>query len=104
MFDDVRPVTLTSRAAEEVRKIMHTKNIPEEYGLRIGAQGGGGCGGARLIIGFDKKRETDLAYIINGITLYIDKKHTIYVMGKEVDFYEGPDARGFMFNDMEQPA
>jgi len=101
MFEELKPVTLTQRAAEEVLKIMQTKNIPVGYGLRIGAQGGGGCGGARLIIGFDKRKDTDLAYTLNGIQLYIDKKHTLYVMGKEVDFYEGSDAKGFMFNDVE---
>lgn len=97
MFDDVKPVTLTAKAAEEVMKIMKTKNIPQGYGLRVGAQGGGGCGGARLIIGFDKKKDTDLAYILNDVQIYVDKKHMIYVMGKEVDFYEGSDARGFVF-------
>ncbi len=101
MFDELKPVTLTQRAAEEVQKIMQTKNIPKEYGLRVGAQGGSGCGGARLIIGFDKKKDTDLAYVLNGIQLFIDKKHTLYVMGKEVDFYEGAEAKGFMFNDAE---
>jgi len=99
MFDQVKPVTLSSRAAVEVQKIMQTKNIPADYGLRIGVRGGGGCGGAKLIIGFDKKKDNDLAYEINGIPVYVDKKHTMYVIGKEVDFYEGDDARGFMFND-----
>lgn len=101
MFDDVKPVTLTAKAAEEVMKIMKTKNIPPGYGLRVGAQGGGGCGGARLIIGFDKKKDTDLAYILNDVQIYVDKKHMIYVMGKEVDFYEGSDARGFVFVERE---
>jgi iron-sulfur cluster assembly protein len=97
MFDDIQPITLTARAAEEVRKIMQTKNIPADYGLRVGVRGGGGCGGAQLIIGFDKKKETDLAYTIEGIPVYVDKKHTLYVIGKQVDFYEGADARGFIF-------
>ena len=93
------PVTLSAKAAEEVRKIMRTKNIPSDYGLRVGTRGGGGCGGARLIIGFDKQKETDLAYSIEGIAVYVNKKDTLYVIGKEVDFYEGADARGFMFVD-----
>ena len=97
MFDQVKPVTLTSKAAEEVKKIMQTKNIPSDYGLRVGVRGGGGCGGAKLIIGFDKQRPSDLTYVIDGIQVYVDKKHTMYVIGKEVDFYEGEDARGFMF-------
>lgn len=97
MFDNIQPVHLTPRAAEEVRKIMQTKNIPADYGLRVGVRGGGGCGGAQLIIGFDKQKEADLAYTIEGIPVYVDKKHTMFIIGKQVDFYEGADARGFMF-------
>ncbi len=99
MFDQVKPVTLSAKAADEVQKIMQNKNIPADYGLRIGIRGGGGCGGAKLIIGFDKKKESDLSYEINGIPVYVDKKHTMYVIGKEVDYFEGDDARGFVFVD-----
>ncbi len=81
---------------------MGTKNIPAEYGLRIGIRGGGGCGGAKLIIGFDKKKESDLSYVMEGIPVYVDKKHTMYVIGKEVDFYEGDDARGFVFAEQDK--
>jgi iron-sulfur cluster assembly protein len=102
MFDQVKPVTLSSRAAEEVQKIMRTKNIPPDYGLRIGVRGGGGCGGAKLIIGFDKKKASDLAYLAEGIQVYVDKKHTMYVIGKEVDFYDEADARGFIFVEKQQ--
>jgi iron-sulfur cluster assembly protein len=98
MFDNIHPVTLSARAAEEVLKIMQHKNIPADYGLRVGIKGGG-CGGVSLMIGFDKQKPTDLAYTIGSIQIYVDKKHTMYLMGKEVDFYEGADARGFMFVD-----
>ena len=99
MFDQLQPVKLSARAAEEVKKIMATKNIPADYGLRIGVRGGSGCGGAQLIIGFDKKKATDLSYEAQGVPVFVDKKHTLYVIGKEVDFYEGEDARGFQFID-----
>ena len=98
MFDTIQPVNLSVKAAEEVRKIMQSKNIPAGYGLRLGVRGGG-CSGVSLIIGFDKKKDSDLFYTIAGIPVYIDKKHTMYLIGKEVDFYEGADARGFMFVD-----
>ncbi|SKC78180.1 HesB/IscA family protein [Ohtaekwangia koreensis] len=98
MFDNIQPVTISTRAAEEILKIMQTKNIPAGYGLRIGIKGGG-CGGVSLIIGFDKQKETDLAYTIANIPVFVDKKHTMYIIGKEVDFYEGEDTRGFMFVD-----
>jgi iron-sulfur cluster assembly protein len=98
MFENVQPIGLTARAAEEVKKIMQTKGIPVEYGLRLGIKGGG-CGGVALIIGFDKQKTSDLAYLVEGIQVYVDKKHTMYLIGKEVDFYEGADAKGFMFKD-----
>jgi iron-sulfur cluster assembly protein len=98
MFDNIHPITISRRASEEIRKIMQTKGIPSDYGLRVGIKGGG-CGGASLMIGFDKKKETDLSYIIEGITVYVDKKHAMYVIGKEVDFVDDSEARGFMFVD-----
>jgi iron-sulfur cluster assembly protein len=97
MFDQLQPVKLSSRAAEEIRKIMQTKNIPDGYGLRIGVRGGHGCGGAQLIIGFDKHKESDLSYVVNGIPVYVDKKHTMYVIGKEVDWVENETESGFTF-------
>ena len=98
MFENLRPIGLTARAAEEVRKIMQTKNIPSDYGLRVGVRGGG-CGGVSLIIGFDKRKSSDLSYLEEGIDMLIDKKHTMFLLGKQVDFYDGADARGFMFVD-----
>ena len=98
MFD-IQPVTLTPKAAEEVRKIMETKNIPSEYGLRIGVQGAG-CAGISLLIGFDKKKATDQSYVLEGIPVLVDKRHTMYVIGKVIDFYEGNEGRGFMFTNL----
>lgn len=98
MFESLHPVTISPRAAEEILKIIKTKNIPQGYGLRVGVKGGG-CGGVSMMIGFDKKRDTDVSYWVGDIAVYIDKKHTMYVIGKEVDFYEDDDKRGFMFVD-----
>jgi len=102
MFNQIRPVSLTPRAAEEVKKIMRNKNIPDGYGLRIGVRGGHGCGGAQLIIGFDKKKSSDIEFRIDDVDVYVDKKHTMYVIGKEVDFYEGSEERGFLFREGEK--
>jgi iron-sulfur cluster assembly protein len=102
MFNNIQPVGLTPRAATEVKKIMKSKNIPEGYGLRIGVRGGHGCGGAQLIIGFDRKKESDMEFRVDDVDVYVDKKHTMYVIGKEVDYYEGADAKGFLFRDAEK--
>lgn len=98
MFDNIHPVTISVRARQEIQQIMTTKGIPSDYGLRVGVKGGG-CGGASLMIGFDRKRDTDLCYEIEGITVYVDKKHAMYLIGKQVDFVDETDARGFTFVD-----
>jgi iron-sulfur cluster assembly protein len=102
MFKEIQPIGITPRAAAEVKKIMKNKNIPEGYGLRIGIRGGHGCGGAQLIIGFDKRKAGDLEFKVDDVDVYVDKKHTMYLIGKEVDFYEGVDERGFLFRDPEK--
>lgn len=92
------PVQLSERAAAEVAKIMNTKNIPEGYGLRVGVRGGG-CSGMSYVLGFDKEREHDLRFDIDGILLYMDKRHGLYLMGVTIDYHDGLNARGFTFNN-----
>ncbi|MBS1681195.1 MAG: iron-sulfur cluster assembly accessory protein [Bacteroidetes bacterium] len=101
MFDSLQPVVVTPRAAAEATKIMQTKNIPKEYGLRLGVRGGHGCGGVSFVIGFDKQTPSDISYRMEDITVLIDKKHTMFLIGKAVDFYEGADAKGFLFVEQE---
>lgn len=100
MFESVRPVSISERAVEEIRKIMRTKNIPPEYGLRVGVKGGG-CG-VSFMIGFDKLKDSDHAYTVEDIPVYVDKKHTLYIIGKEVDFYEGDEGQGFALVDVNR--
>ncbi|WP_242927761.1 HesB/IscA family protein [Pontibacter vulgaris] len=92
------PITLTEKALAEVKNIMQEKNVPAEYGLRIGVQGGG-CSGMSYLLGFDKAKEADEVYNVEGISLIMDKKHAMYVLGMEVDFQDGLNARGFVFNN-----
>ena len=98
MFDNVQPVTISQRAAAEIKKIMETKNIPKDYGLRVGVKGGG-CAGMTYVLGFDQKEADDTEYEINGITVIMKSAHGIYLHGIEVDFQQGLNARGFVFNN-----
>ncbi len=96
------PVTLSARAVEEIKAIMQRKAIPDGYGLRVGVRGGG-CG-VSFIIGFDKPKENDLVYHVQDIPVYIDKKHTLFLVGKMVDFIESEEGRGFTFLEENQAA
>lgn len=92
------PVKITPKAATEIKHIIATKNIPSDYGLRVLVQGGGGCGGAKFRLGFDKFKEGDLTYTAHEIPVYYEKRQLMYLMGLEIDFEERTDARGFVFN------
>ncbi|QCR24587.1 iron-sulfur cluster assembly accessory protein [Pontibacter sp. SGAir0037] len=92
------PITLTERALAEVKNIMQEKNVPADYGLRVGVQGGG-CSGMSYLLGFDKAKEADEVFDLDGVNLIMDKKHGMYVMGMQVDFQDGLNARGFTFNN-----
>lgn len=92
------PVKLTERAITEVRRIIANKQIPEGYGLRVGVKGGG-CSGMSYILGFDKQREHDLEFAEQGIAVFMDKRHGLYLMGTSVDYHDGLDARGFVFEN-----
>lgn len=92
-------ISLTEKAASEVRKIMEQNKIPETYGLRVGVKGGG-CSGLSYSLGFDsEKRENDKLVTIDGIRLFVDPKSLFYLSGTELDFTDGLNGRGFVFNN-----
>ncbi|PSQ81091.1 MAG: iron-sulfur cluster assembly accessory protein [Bacteroidetes bacterium QS_1_65_9] len=92
------PVQISDRAAEEIRKIMRTKDIPDGYGLRVGVKGGG-CSGMSYVLGFDRERDDDKDFEVEGIPVYMDKKHGLYLMGTTIDYHDGLNARGFTFEN-----
>ena len=93
------PLGLTERALAEVRKIMEQNSIPETYGLRVGVKGGG-CSGLSYTLGFDAdKRDGDKLLESNGIRMFVDPKSLFYLMGCEIDFTDGLNGRGFVFNN-----
>ena len=92
------PLTLTEGAVKELKKLKDQQEISEDFGLRIGVEGGG-CSGMSYILGFDQKKEGDSEYSIEGIRVFMNKAHGLYLAGMEVDFKNGLDARGFTFNN-----
>jgi iron-sulfur cluster assembly protein len=92
-------VAITDKAADEILKIRAENNIPETYGLRVGVKGGG-CSGFTYILAFDERpREGDNVFEIKGINVFIDPKSLMYVSGTELDFSDGLNGRGFVFNN-----
>ncbi|EKB48039.1 Iron-sulfur cluster insertion protein erpA [Cecembia lonarensis LW9] len=96
------PIKITDKAQEEIKNIYQNKNIPADYFLRVGVKGGG-CGGMSYMLGFDKPKEGDQQFEVEGIQVLIEKRHYMFLMGMKVDFYEGNDARGFTFINPDIP-
>lgn len=92
-------VFITPRAAQEVRKIKTDNNIPETHALRLGVKGGG-CSGMSYVLAFDEQsRQGDEVFQIEGLTVFIDPKSLFYLSGTTLDFSDGLNGRGFVFNN-----
>lgn len=91
------PVSFTPRAAAELHRL-----IEEEYKdaarLRIGVKGGG-CSGLSYVLGFDQKGDSDIEYTYKGLPFIMNNAHLLYLMGMEIDWQDGLNARGFSFTN-----
>lgn len=92
------PVTLTAGAIAQLNRLRAEQQIPAHYGLRIGVKGGG-CSGFSYLIGFDEQKERDTVFEFEGVRIYMDKAHSLYLLGMEIDWAEGLNNRGFVFNN-----
>lgn len=90
------PVTFSEGAAKELYKLKDQQEIAEDYGLRVGVEGGG-CAGMNYILGFDKRKDGDEEFMIEGIKVFMNKAHQMYLMGMMIDWQDGLNARGFTF-------
>ncbi|MBK7227870.1 MAG: iron-sulfur cluster insertion protein ErpA [Ignavibacteriales bacterium] len=92
-------ITITEKAVKEIRKIMDENKIAGEFGLRIGVKGGG-CSGLTYSLGFDPEtREGDTIIQQDNVKLVIDGKSLFYLSGTELDFSDGLNGKGFIFNN-----
>ena len=92
-------VSLSEKAAVEVKKIITEQSLPVDTVLRIGVQGGG-CSGFSYSLNFDTQTsERDRILEFHGVKMAVDKKFDPYLDGTVVDFYDGLEKRGFVFNN-----
>ena len=92
------PIQISASASEELKQLIQDRSFKEEQYLRIGVKGGG-CSGMSYMLGFDNKSDDDVSFSVNGIPCVINKNHLIYLQGLEIDWHNGLDARGFIFNN-----
>ena len=92
-------ITVTEKAINAIKRIMKENNVPDNYGLRVGVKGGG-CSGLSYSLGFDNDmKEGDTVIDVESIKLFIDGKSLFYLSGTELDFSDGLNGKGFVFNN-----
>ena len=92
-------IVLTERAASEVFSIKEKNNIPDTHALRLGVKGGG-CSGLSYVLAFDDAvKEKDIILEKQGVKIVIDQKSMFYLSGTTLDFSDGLNGRGFVFNN-----
>ena len=91
-------MSLTDAAAERVKHLMSTRTDPAT-GLRIGVRTGG-CSGMAYSMDFTvEKEQLDEVVEAKGVTLFVDSKALMFLIGTEMDYVEDKLQSGFVFNN-----
>jgi iron-sulfur cluster assembly accessory protein len=92
------PVSFTKAAVAEIARLMNDASFDQSKFLRIGVKGGG-CSGLSYVLGFDEKQNPDQDYEMEGLHFIMNIAHEIYLLGMQIDWQDGLNARGFTFNN-----
>ncbi|MGD2107863.1 MAG: iron-sulfur cluster assembly accessory protein [Phycisphaerae bacterium] len=100
-------VTLTERAAQEVKTIIGDQQKaaenegkqPQPMYLRVGVKGGGCSGFSYSLDLTESKGELDESWDQHGVEVICDSKSLLYLEGATVDFKDEVMGRGFTFSN-----
>ncbi len=98
VLTETQPLSLTSSAIRQLKRIRDEQQISDDHGLRVGVKGGG-CSGFSYILGFDQPKEDDMKFEVEDLPVVMDKAHALYLIGIEIDWVDGLNNRGFTFNN-----
>jgi iron-sulfur cluster assembly protein len=96
-----KAVTLTDAAAERVREIMENADRPY-IALRVGVKNGG-CAGQEYTFAYAEQIEAmDEVVEDKGVTILIDPKAILFLIGSEIDYETTKLASKFVFRNPNQ--
>ena len=91
-------MSLTDNAAEQVQALLNKRGKPS-VGIRIGVKSGG-CSGLKYFVEYaDAKNPFDEIIQDKGVTILIDPKALMYLLGTEMDFVVEQFKSGFTFTN-----
>lgn len=91
-------VSITDKALQQIRVIREQEHPADGNGLRL-AVIGGGCSGLSYKIEFSAPKEKDNVLVFGDVRVFIDPKSTIYLKGITLDFRDGLNGKGFVFEN-----
>ena len=93
-------ITITEKAAKEIRRLQESDSTAKDSYLRVMVVGGG-CSGMSYKLGFENKpiEAGDKSFEDQGVKLVIDTKSLLYLSGTQLDFSDGLNGTGFTFNN-----
>src|SRR3954467_14538751 len=92
-------IKVTERAKEKAIELMKQDNKPAGSFIRVGVEGGG-CSGLSYKLEFDnQQRPDDKVFEDKGVKIVCDKKSFLYLVGTELDFSDGLNGKGFLFQN-----
>lgn len=93
-----QPITVTAAAAEQVRALLAKHDKPA-VGMRVSVRARG-CSGMSYSLEYADTREpADEVVEVDGATILIDPKATMYVFGTEMDYVVDKLQAGFVFRN-----
>ncbi len=91
-------IHLTEKAASHIRNLMEKEGLAD-HGLRV-AVTGGGCSGLSYKLNFEKaESEGDKVFEEHGVRVFLDGKSHVFVNGLTLDFSDGLNGTGFVFQN-----
>lgn len=92
-------ITVTERAKEKIAQLIQEDGKPADSFVRVGVEGGG-CSGLSYQLVFDTETQADdKVFEDKGVTIVVNKKSFLYLVGTELDFSDGLNGKGFQFNN-----
>jgi iron-sulfur cluster assembly accessory protein len=91
-------ITLTDKAAEKIGELLGGQADSGDQALRVAVRGGG-CSGFQYALAFDKPKDDDKVFEVDGVAVVVDKVSMQFVFGSEVDYVEGLQGAGFQVNN-----
>jgi iron-sulfur cluster assembly protein len=91
-------IQLTEAAAQRVQQLLDKRGKPS-VGIRIGVRSKG-CSGLSYTLEYaDKKEPMDELVEQHGVTVLIDPKATLFILGTQMDYVEEKLQSGFVFRN-----